>query len=728
MISTLPSQRETMSIPTLVIGGNSAANVLEAVQLLEGSEYLFEIDAPSPVQIDKTELFIPDDTTGRRGRVRTRLYTGRVDVRVLIDGVWTRPFAFEVRSAKLSYLDDYRWMLEDIAEIGSALLLERFAPSTQRLKINVNVDAETTYQRFVFLKGLLDGERLGAALRRIVAEPYVQWERIDEVGSPSRGMRSSGQLVRELLRPGARIEWNEAPHDALGTLPRRLSATRTEETRDNVPNRFVLFALEEWRGLVSSMLDVLRGDEKRAEGSPSGAVVRGLREGTVLFDQLSEWIQSKLFADVGPLNEFPIANQVLHKKEGYREVMQAYLLIQLGASLSWEGGEDVFGGGQRNVATLYEYWVFLELAKIVSSLCAEPLDLRSLVSESANGLHLLLRRQKAHAVTGTVHRHGRDFKIELCFNRQFAPGPNGTWTRSLRPDCSLHIVPTDAARRHDDVWLHFDAKYRVNRVDELIGSDESDAVLITKTEDLYKMHTYRDAIVRAAGAYVVFPGTEALTREQYDEVLPGLGAFPLKPAAAGSPQGSSAICQFLQRAFDHIGTQTTRHERARYWCRASATGPKVEQGRTAAPFLHRPPADTVVLLGYVKSEQHHQWIIDSGLYNLRADPKRQGAVGLRGSELSAELLVIYGEVGDGPCLFRVVGEPQILTAAELGELGYPQARGQIYFCLGAEPIVSAPAWLTANESETIAEVLRDGRVLGAPIVTDWLTLSKHAAR
>jgi len=99
-----------------------------------------------------------------------------------------------------------------------------------------------------------------------------------------------------------------------------------------------------------------------------------------------------------------------------------------------------------------------------------------------------------------------------------------------------------------------------------------------------------------------------------------------------------------------------------------------------------------------------------------------------GAELSAELLAIYGVAGAGPCLFRVIDEPQILTASELGELGYPDVRGQVYFCLRIEPISSVPAWLTANECEAIADVLRNGRAKGAPIVTDWLTLSQLAAR
>jgi hypothetical protein len=272
------------------------------------------------------------------------------------------------------------------------------------------------------------------------------------------------------------------------------------------------------------MLDILEGERKRSPENVSEPVKRGLREGQELALYLDTLIQVPVFRDVGRLISFPIANQVLQKKEGYREVLHAYLVVQLGASLAWAGGEDVFGGGQRNVATLYEYWVFLELAQIVSSLCDRPLDLQALVAETAGGMNLVLRRQQASSIRGEFTRRGRRFSVELCFNQQFTPGPNGTWTKSLRPDCSLHIVPSN---RDDDVWLHFDAKYRVDRLEELFGDDDDEPVLIAKTEDLYKMHTYRDAIVRAVGAYVVFPGTMPLTREQYGEVLPGLGAFPL---------------------------------------------------------------------------------------------------------------------------------------------------------------------------------------------------------
>jgi predicted component of viral defense system (DUF524 family) len=49
---------------------------------------------------------------------------------------------------------------------------------------------------------------------------------------------------------------------------------------------------------------------------------------------------------------------VLQRKAGYREVLRWWLRFRTTAELSWEGGEELFYAGQRDVASVYEYWVF----------------------------------------------------------------------------------------------------------------------------------------------------------------------------------------------------------------------------------------------------------------------------------------------------------------------------------------------------------------------------------
>ena len=69
--------------------------------------------------------------------------------------------------------------------------------------------------------------------------------------------------------------------------------------------------------------------------------------------------------------------------------------------------------------------------------------------------------------------------------------------------------------------------------------------------DLLKMHAYRDAIRRSEGAYVLYPGEVTSVEKDnkrwkgFHELLPGLGAFAIKPASDGSAKGIEHLGKFL---------------------------------------------------------------------------------------------------------------------------------------------------------------------------------------
>src|SRR5690606_9440710 len=170
-----------------------------------------------------------------------------------------------------------------------------------------------------------------------------------------------------------------------------------------------------------------------------------------------------LFRYAGPLVQPPLGNQVLQKRAGYREMYKLYVQSELAAALAWSGGEDIYRAGQKDVAALYEYWVFVQLAQIVSGMCRKPLELGLLLEEGPGGLDLQLKRGQQRVLAGTVVRRGRPLSIELWYNRTFAKGGRyGSWTRALRPDCSLRIETPGYGGSADELWIHFDAKYRVD--------------------------------------------------------------------------------------------------------------------------------------------------------------------------------------------------------------------------------------------------------------------------
>ena len=85
----------------------------------------------------------------------------------------------------------------------------------------------------------------------------------------------------------------------------------------------------------------------------------------------------------------------------------------------------------------------------------------------------------------------------------------------MRPDCSLRISSPDDVE-DDSVWVHFDAKYKIEQADQIfvdVRGDpsaeepaEQDQTARAKRDDLLKMHAYRDAIRRSSGSYVLYPG------------------------------------------------------------------------------------------------------------------------------------------------------------------------------------------------------------------------------
>lgn len=132
----------------------------------------------------------------------------------------------------------------------------------------------------------------------------------------------------------------------------------------------------------------------------------------------------------------------------------------------------------------------------------------------------------------------------------------------------------------------------------------------SRREDLLKMHAYRDAIRRTAGAYVLFPGNESVSPYgEFEELLPGLGAFVLRPATTPSESGRTAIEKFLSDVVDHVADRATQHERDRFWrAMVRHTPEPASSSATELPDIALPPRDALVLCGYVRSREHERWI------------------------------------------------------------------------------------------------------------------------
>ncbi|MBI4997372.1 MAG: DUF2357 domain-containing protein [Rhodocyclales bacterium] len=674
----------------------------EALQLLEGARYEYEF-TDARLRLDAADgepgrLIEASRLEGRAhsGFLSPGLNTGRL-VLVVRDeaNAALGAAAVEVRSRKIGYRDDYRQMLEDITERCIDLLMDLRAPTAVRAAPDPGHEPRTLAQRFAFLKGMLGATSFQNALHRIISHPHQRWEPEETMIDTRRGFRPSARSLREMARAARRVPL-PADHPlaaAVSSLPERISLYRNVQSEDTPENRFVKFALQGFAGFLSLMrqrLDALNASD-----------VRLRHEIASLIGELDAALSADVFRGVSLPDMLPLGSPVLQRKEGYREVYQAWLRFDMAARLLWQGGEEVYRAGQRDIATLYEYWVFFKLLDIVSGVF--QLDRPAadeLMEETADGFGLKLKSGEQLGFEGITFAGARPLRARFSYNRSFtrnaSPASAGSWTERMRPDYTISLWPADFSAAEAEaqelmVHVHFDAKYRIDNIEQLFGRDDAelepaDAVANLNEEkqeeqigrykraDLLKMHAYRDAIRRTQGAYVLYPGELSRQWQGYHEILPGLGAFPIKPG-----NGDAALTKFIQDVVAHACNRASARERQSYHVY------QVQEAPTTYAVLHTLPekragstrrapplAETHVLIGWYKDEAHLEWILKAGLYNFRMDVER-GSLRLKPEVSGAQYLLLHSHKGaTSPRLLSVAKEgPRVLSRDALKAKGYP---------------------------------------------------------
>jgi predicted component of viral defense system (DUF524 family) len=135
----------------------------------------------------------------------------------------------------------------------------------------------------------------------------------------------------------------------------------------------------------------------------------------------------------------------------------------------------------------------------------------------------------------------------------------------MRPDYTLSFWPyeikySEAEAQDSMVHIHFDAKYRVNSLEEIIGKPDEELLNENETKrdgtykrsDLLKMHAYKDAIKRTEGAYILYPGNQDKKWSEYNGVLPGVGAFAITPGYEGEAIGLGTMSNFLDDVVKYL--------------------------------------------------------------------------------------------------------------------------------------------------------------------------------
>lgn len=621
------------------------------VQLRESERYEYEVisgsgeDLRLRCSLSARRKSLEPSALPDAGRIETRTFCGTLLLEIVQgpvdnDKPSIASALIDVRSLKLDYRTEYRGMLRRLADEMAALVVDSrsSAKASFQSSFEERTDAGWLQIQLELLRETLDGSDFAAALQRILSYPNERLSTVIDSVSTDHQIFWTPNAVRGLVSGNPRRALPTAhplrSSAGLLTIAERISVPRRSRDLDTLENRFVKFALEEFRAFLTHAQSIF---ESAKGWGASVALARRLS------GQVEDWLSRSLFQEVGHMRFAPLGSPVLQRKAGYRELLRWWLRFRSAAELSWTGGEDLFKAGQRDVASLYEYWLFFELLDWFYRKCRRG-D-RPSIEELVDGLdsnspNLRLRKRiELGPFLGMVDGPGRRLNARFSYNKRFKTTTDrtvgGSWTRNMHPDYTLTFWPEGVSEERAErdemlVHVHFDAKYRVENVEGLFGLDDSDDVDEEidgnyKRQDLLKMHAYRDAIKRSQGAYVLYPGRSASPTRfgGFHEILPGLGAFAVSPDESGKAQGMSALSDFLDESLSHLCNRATAQERSSYHLReayrnkdSSKVGgafswPEVDAFDPGMRAL--PPAEHLVMVAWRYEAAQLAWTQSNGL-------------------------------------------------------------------------------------------------------------------
>ncbi len=433
---------------------------------------------------------------------------------------------FEVRSKKIDYFRQYPLMIGDIAEFSVALLLGIKSPLHSSFTLD-NVSNDTLYEEFMLLDYVFSKKNLLGAYAQICNNKHCELNSVSEPVPAGMAWDIDPSDLTSLI-----VSDNLCPLEN-GPIAEKFAPIIVAE-RNYIDN----YDAPENR-LVKDLILTVQKMAYRLRSNPlsngssyiSGRVSEMCSD--IDFIASDPWLNT-----VGPLEGIPYSSTVLQCRSGYMELFSIYQVLGLGIAFRQDDMEDLVKGQNNKVYQVYEYWCYTRLYKCLYGLSenkpAFPL------TKSDGRWVMTIRR--GNTVRFRVPLAERYADIDLYYNETFNSDRQGfrSYSVALRPDFTL-IVHLDSERGSRYI-INFDAKYKVKVKDSSRAVVPDSEINSDCWEyDIYKMHTYRDALMQSYGSYVLYPGekdvlypkppSEADWSDRKNIVIPSVGAIPLIPGS-----------------------------------------------------------------------------------------------------------------------------------------------------------------------------------------------------
>lgn len=695
-------------------------------QILEGNSYEYSFNRDNfQLLASISGIVIPSKRHPSSGRIVPNIYVGTLSLDIIntSENKIISKLDLEVLATKFnqqldkSYRENYRFMLEDITEKCTELLMQINSPVHQTFEIDFNSNQSTVYQRFCFVQSILNNSDFAEAVQKVISNPKTSWDEENEVSDIRKIKRITNYALRQIISGTNRVDLpeNHSLHKSnIHSVPLKINGYRKIENVDTPENRFIKYVLETFKTFCEQCLALFSLKE----------LSKPIQEAENLIHHLESQLNHPFFQNINPPTSLKLNSPVLQKRSGYREILNRWLQFDLASKLIWKGGEDVYNAGKKDIASLYEYWIFFTLYDLVKekfsiqSVNYDEQAYKHLIVPTNDGLNVMVKAGKHTALKGVYTKRNRDLNIQFSYNRTFKGGvkysdaKSGSWTAPLRPDYTLSVWPKSFTQKQAEanesiVHIHFDAKYKITNfyqtahpnidgleLEQALNQEDLDERKGTyKNVDLLKMHAYKDAIRRSGGAYILYPGAKEKPFRGFHEIIPGLGAFSVNPSA--NPSEINELSKFIDAIIDHLLDRTSQREQLFDETYKIFKEPKSDDNvlHEAIPeYINAEklsPNEAFVIVGYYKSKKQLDWILKNNLYNFRTGTDK-GSLPLSNENVNAKYLILHGKdelITDKVYQLKPTG-PKILSQNDLIRKNYPNPSGELYLVYEIEQEVS----------------------------------------
>ena len=457
---------------------------------------------------------------------------------------------FEIRSKKIEYINDYPQMLGDIAEFSAPLILDYKSPLFRNYSATYK-SKSTTYEDFIVLEYIFNKlafESTYEYLRNNIHSELVSYTEERPCGCASYLNASDIQSILV----GNNLYESDNGIIANKYSPISVKCPHYADTYDTPENRVV-------KDLLLTMQSMIYALSKTKIFDNSEYIRTKLSQ---MRQSVDDYLSDKWLADVSQLTRIPFESTLLQRKHGYSELFKIYQLLGVGIAFSQDDVPGLFEGHNKKVDEVYEYWCYTRLYRCLYEMSVNKPEFKPTIKDDKSGM-VTIRTGKSSEFE--VIHNNEELTISLYYNKNFDQNDRSfrSYSIRLRPDYTLLI------RKKDETYIiNFDAKYKVKpKSPEFAEVDDSNIDNGCWEYDIYKMHTYRDALIRSMGSYVLYPGPDAdqdkwqsYTKPGIDDdwesrnenILPSVGAISLTPGSKRDGQLEHALKMIIEKISTNI--------------------------------------------------------------------------------------------------------------------------------------------------------------------------------